>query len=326
MDKFVNSIFLSNEIIIFLFVQLTLFILLFVAFYFSFFIIKNWDFSKTSNKQYKLEKTSYLVILIITFTLIVKIFLFPYFAYTLDNLSNVVPGAMCAAGIVGANKYGQINLFLKIVILFFIGIWLIINSFDIKEKTYPYTKKKYFLYIFIFILSIFELILDFLFLSNIPTKEPVLCCSVIFGVNSIGSKIPFDLSINTLLILFYMIYLLIIFLNLQKKAFLNLLTNFLFLYIAYYATTYFFSTYIYELPTHQCPFCMLQKEYFFVGYFIWGTLFLGTFFGVASFVLKLILKKDFDFIYRYSIIFNTLFVFLNSFYVIRYFIVNGVFL
>ncbi|EFU69807.1 conserved hypothetical protein [Aliarcobacter butzleri JV22] len=76
MDKFVNSIFLSNEIIIFLFVQLTLFILLFVAFYFSFFIIKNWDFSKTSNKQYKLEKTSYLVILIITFTLIVKIFYF----------------------------------------------------------------------------------------------------------------------------------------------------------------------------------------------------------------------------------------------------------
>ena len=98
----------------------------------------NWKtliFSKTSNKQYKLEKTSYLVILIITFTLIVKIFLFPYFAYSLDNLSNIVPGAMCAAGIVGANKYGQINLFLKIVILFFIGIWLIINSFDIKEKT-----------------------------------------------------------------------------------------------------------------------------------------------------------------------------------------------
>ena len=42
--------------------------------------------------------------------------------------------------------------------------------------------------------------------------------------------------------------------------------------------------------------------------------------------LVLELKKDFDFIYKYSIIFNTLFVFLNSFYVIRYFIVNGVFL
>ncbi|MFW0694746.1 hypothetical protein ACN091_10900, partial [Aliarcobacter butzleri] len=75
------------------------------------------------------------------------------------------------------------------------------------------------LYIFFFMLTIYELILDVLFLSNIPTKELVLCCTVIFGVNSIGSKIPFDLPINTLLILFYMIYSLIIFLNLQKKAF-----------------------------------------------------------------------------------------------------------
>ncbi len=321
-----SSILLSNEIIIFLFVQIILFILLSIAFYFSLSIIKNWDFNKTTNKQYKLEKTSYLVILIISFTLIVKIVLFPYFAYSLDNLSNIVPGAMCAAGIVGANEFGQINLALKILILFFIGVWLIINSLDLKEKTYPFTKKKYFLYIFIFILSIVELFLDFSFLENISTKEPVMCCSVIFGVNNTGSKIPFDLSISNLLIVFYLLYILTTILSLQKSSFLNLIINFMFLYIGYYAVTYFFSTYIYQLPTHQCPFCMLQKEYYFVGYFIWGTLFLGTFFGISSFILKTFINKDLAYTYKYSLIFNTLFVFLCSFYVIRYYLVNGVFL
>ena len=200
-----SSILLSNEIIIFLFVQIILFILLSIAFYFSLSIIKNWDFNKTTNKQYKLEKTSYLVILIISFTLIVKIVLFPYFAFILYNLSNIVPGAKCAAGIVGANEFGQINLTLKILILFFIGVWLIINSLDLKEKTYPFTKKKYFLYIFIYILSIVELFLDFSFLENSSTKEPVMCCTVIFGVNNTGSKIPFDLSISNLLIVFYLL-------------------------------------------------------------------------------------------------------------------------
>lgn len=321
-----SSILLSNEIIIFLFVQIILFILLSIAFYFSLSIIKNWDFNKTTNKQYKLEKTSYLVILIISFTLIVKIVLFPYFAYSLDNLSNIVPGAMCAAGIVGANEFGQINLTLKILILFFIGVWLIINSLDLKEKTYPFTKKKYFLYIFIFILSIVELFLDFSFLENISTKEPVMCCSVIFGVNNTRSKIPFDLSISNLLIVFYLLYILTTILSLQKSSFLNLIINFMFLYIGYYAVTYFFSTYIYQLPTHQCPFCMLQKEYYFVGYFIWGTLFLGTFFGISSFILKTFINKDLAYTYKYSLIFNTLFVFLCSFYVIRYYLVNGVFL
>ena len=321
-----SSILLSNEIIIFLFVQIILFILLSIAFYFSLSIIKNWDFNKTTNKQYKLEKTSYLVILIISFTLIVKIVLFPYFAYSLDNLSNIVPGAMCAAGIVGANEFGQINLALKILILFFIGVWLIINSLDLKEKTYPFTKKKYFLYIFIFILSIVELFLDFSFLENISTKEPVMCCSVIFGVNNTGTKIPFDLSIFNLLIVFYLLYILTTILSLQKSSFINLIINFMFLYIGYYAVTYFFSTYIYQLPTHQCPFCMLQKEYDFIGYFIWGTLFLGTFFGVSSFILKTFINKDLAYTYKYSLIFNTLFVFLCSFYVIRYYLVNGVFL
>lgn len=321
-----SSILLSNEIIIFLFVQIILFILLSIAFYFSLSIIKNWDFNKTTNKQYKLEKTSYLVILIISFTLIVKIVLFPYFAYSLDNLSNIVPGAMCAAGIVGANEFGQINLTLKILILFFIGVWLIINSLDLKEKIYPFTKKKYFLYIFIFILSIVELFLDFSFLDNISTKEPVMCCSVIFGVNNTGTKIPFDLSISNLLIVFYLLYILTTILSLQKSSFLNLIINFMFLYIGYYAVTYFFSTYIYQLPTHQCPFCMLQKEYYFVGYFIWGTLFLGTFFGISSFILKTFINKDLAYTYKYSLIFNTLFVFLCSFYVIRYYLVNGVFL
>ncbi len=321
-----NNILLSNEIIIFLFIQIILFILLSLSFYFSILIIKNWDYDKTTNIQYKLEKTSYLVILIISFTLIVKILLFPYFAYSLDNLSNLVPGAMCAAGIVGANEFGQINLTLKILILFFIGIWLIINSLDLKAKNYPYTKKKYFLYFFIFILSITELILDFLFLKNISTKEPVMCCSVIFGVNNIGTKIPFDLSIPMLLILFYLLYLLIVFINIQKIALLNLITNFIFLYIGYYAVTYFFSTYIYQLPTHQCPFCMLQKEYTFIGYFIWGSLFLGTFFGISSYFLDILITKSLSYTYRYSLIFNSIFVFLCSFYVIRYFLINGVFL
>lgn len=321
-----SSILLSNEIIIFLFVQAILFVLLFIAFLNSIFIIKNWDFEKTTAKQYKLEKKSYLVILIISFSLIIKLLLFPYFIYTLDTLSNIVPGAMCAAGIVGANEYGQINLALKLFMLFFIGIWLIINSFDIKAKTYPYTKQKYLFFTFIFFLVICETILDIFFLANISTKELVQCCSVIFGASSTGEKLPFNLDIPMLLIIFYLIYLVLIFISIQKNAFLNSIFNLLFLYISYYLVTYFFSTYIYELPTHQCPFCMLQKDYFFIGYFVWITLFLGVFFGLANLISKQLVGINLDFSYKYSIIFHSIFVFLCSFYVIRYFILNGVFL
>ena len=321
-----SEILLSNEIIIYLFTQIVLFVLLFIAFYFSVFIIKNWDYNKTTSYQYKLEKKSYLVILIIFFTLIVKIFLMPYFTYSIDNLSHIIPGAMCAAGVIKANNYGEILLGLKLLILFFIGIWLIINSLDLKEKTYPYTKQKFAFYIFIFILIILETTLDILYLSNISTKEPVMCCSVIFGSNAVGNKIPFNLSIFMLVGLFYLTFLLTIFSNIQKQKFINFIINTFFLYISYYAMTYFFSTYIYQLPTHQCPFCTLQKEYFFIGYFIWTSLFLGTFFGIASFVVPIFIKKDLDYSFKYSILFNSIFVCLCTFYLVKYYLINGVFL
>ena len=321
-----NKILLSNEIIVFIFAQTVLMILLIIAAYFSFSIIKNWNYSKTTSSQYKLEKKSYLVILIISFTMIIKIFLMPYFAYSIDELSHIVPGAMCAAGVIGANDYGQILLIFKVIVLFFIGIWLVINSLDLKEKTYPYTKKKFIFFIIIFTLIIIENILDILYLTNIPTAEPVLCCSVIFGANSTGSKIPFNLTIPLLLAIFYLLYFLSVFVNVLKNSLLNLIVNVLFLFIAYYAVTYFFGTYIYELPTHQCPFCMLQHEYNYVGYFIWTTLFLGVYFAVTSHMLKVIVGKELIFTFKYSIIFNSIFVFLCTFYVLRFYLLNGVFL
>jgi hypothetical protein len=41
----------------------------------------------------------------------------------------------------------------------------------------------------------------------------------------------------------------------------------------------FISLYYYELPTHHCPFCILQGEYHYVGYLIYATLLGG---GIAS--------------------------------------------
>lgn len=321
-----NNILLSNEVIVYLFAQTFIFIFSLLAFYFSLIIIKKWDFNSTTSLQYKLEKRSYLVILIISFTMISKIFLLPYFVYALDNLSNIVPGAMCAAGIVTANDYGQNLLFLKIFVIFFVCVWLIINSLDLKAKTYPYTKKKYLFFMIIFALILIEIILDFLYFSNIPTGEPVVCCSTIYGASSAVNHIPFNLDVKFLLVIFYLVFALLILLNIQKSTVLSFIFSILFLYISYYSVTYFFSTYIYELPTHQCPFCMLQKEYNFIGYFLWASLLIGTFLSMSTVVLEKYIKQNINKLFLISNIFLAIFVAICTFYVARYYFVNGVFL
>jgi len=319
-------ILLSNEVIIFLFVEALLLLLQGIAFVSAVGILARWNFEASTALQYRLEKRAYLVVLIILFTLGFKMVLLPYFSYTIDQLSAIVPGAMCGAGVISSNDYGPPLLSLKVLIVFLTGSWLILNAEDIKASSYPYFKAKFWLFIIIFILVVVESIVDVLYLINIPTGAPVSCCSSIYGAVGSGDPLPFGLDIFRLLILFYLIYVLILAASYFRYTYINLAANAFFLYIAYFAVVYFFGTYVYELPTHKCPFCMLQSEYYYVGYFIWGTLFLGTFFGMAGALLKTLMRKEVGFLYSATAIFNTAFVLLCTLYVATYYLKTGVFL
>ncbi len=319
------DILLQNAVLITLFSETLLLILNIIAFAGSIKILKNWDFKATTVQQYKLEKISYLIVLIITVSLIFNILLLPYFAYTIESLSAIVPGAMCAAGVISANDYGNPLLLLKILILFFVGIWLIINHEDLKAKNYPYTKKKFWFFIVIFIMIVASYVLEIAYFTHISLQKPVSCCSVIYGLSG-NNSIPFGLSTAMIVAIFYLLVLLNLLFIWQKKAYALALSSMVFLFVAYYGVIHFFGTYIYQLPTHICPFCMLQGEYYYIGYLLWGVLFLTTFFGIANAVLKRIIKKEIEAFYRYAFITLALFVMITAGYVLVYLLRNGVWL
>jgi len=43
----------------------------------------------------------------------------------------------------------------------------------------------------------------------------------------------------------------------------------------------FICLYFYELPSHHCPFCILQKEYGYIGYALYATLLGGAISGLG---------------------------------------------
>jgi hypothetical protein len=43
----------------------------------------------------------------------------------------------------------------------------------------------------------------------------------------------------------------------------------------------FIAPYVYELPTHHCPFCLLQSEYGYVGYPLYVALLVGAVSGMG---------------------------------------------
>jgi hypothetical protein len=319
-----SEVLLHYEVIVYLLSETILYLLLLLAFLLTPTLIRDWDFDSFTKSQFRLENRSYLIMTIVLFIMLLKVFLLPYFVYTIDSLSGVVAGAMCGAGVIKANGYGNPLLMLKIIILTLGGLWITLNHFDLKSKSYPYIKLKLWLFIVIFTLLSLEFGLDILYFSHIDTTNPVTCCSVIFNQSS--NTLPLGLDTPKLLMLFYLLFILVVLMSVMEIYIGVIISTILFLYISYYSVVYIFGTYIYELPTHKCPFCMLQSEYYFVGYLVWGLLLFGVFMSLNYAISRWFFGERSNYIKRLSIVALSLFVLLCSLFIILYYIKNGVFL
>lgn len=304
-----------------LFLEFALLLLLSFTLLQTLYILRFYRVSSVSELQYRVEKKSYLITTVISVALIVKIALVAFFTYSLNELSLIVPGAMCGAGVLSSNEYGEIALSLKLLVLLLSSLWIMLHRADLYTTDSKYFKKKMWFFVAIYILVLVEFIVSIAFYSSIETLNPVMCCSAIYTESSGQNPIPFNMPKLELISLFYTLYIAVLVSAYRENKKLLLLFSVLFLYIAYYAAVYFFSAYIYEIPTHKCPFCMLQKEYYYVGYLIYSTLFLALFYTLSWILFEAkssMLKK--------AIIYYTIFTATLSLYFVLYLLSNRVLL
>ena len=297
-----------------------------VAFVLALKISLRWNINSTTQSQYILEKQSFLSATIIKYIFAIKLPLFLFFIFTLDKISNLLTGAMCAVGVVDATDYGTYLLILKLLNLYLFGLWLTIHYLDMKNPTLPYTKIKFEFFTIAYWFLVAEILLEFMMFFGIDIDKMVSCCGTLYSASS-NSAIGDVLRIDTTLLLgvFYGIFALLVISYKFRVKYLFAILNIIFIIISLITLISFFGTYIYELPTHHCPFCFMQKDYYFVGYFIYTFLFIGTFYGIRSGVMQ-ILGESTKHSLGVSLIFDTLFVLLVSAYPVVYFIRNGVWL
>ncbi|MEA2017053.1 MAG: hypothetical protein U9N59_01285 [Campylobacterota bacterium] len=317
---------LSPEVLAMLILNIIFLLFGTIAFILSIKIYLNWDINSTKKLQYKLEKQSFLTATIIKYIFIIKLPLFLFFIFTLDKVSNVLTGAMCAAGVVDATQFGTYLFILKILNIYLFGFWLILHYLDIKHESLPYTKLKFGFFIVAFFVFAAEIVLEGVMFNAIDVDKMVSCCGTLYS-SSATSYISTIFLIDTdiLLSLFYGNFLFIVLFYFLKQKQLFALTNFIFIIISIISLISFFGTYIYELPTHHCPFCFLQKDYYYVGYLIYTLLFVGTFNGLTTGFINDNNSRG-SRSYNISLIFNFLYVLLVSAYPVIYYFTNGVWL
>jgi hypothetical protein len=265
---------------------LTGFILL-CALLFAVRILARWDITSGSECQLLLERRTYLISTILNYAFAFQIFSLFLFIYTADNLHQLFTGAMCAAGSLHVNSYGYPVLVLKIVNLMFAGTWIILNYADVRGHDYPLVRVKYALLLFLVPCVLLETVLQFLYFGNLHADVITSCCGSLFSLERSGIAADIaGLPFRPTMLAFYSVVSATILCGLYyclrgRGGYLYSLLSTLTFAVAITSLVSFICLYFYDLPSHHCPFCIMQKEYRYVGYLLYGTILGGGVSGIG---------------------------------------------
>lgn len=206
------------------------------------------------------------------------------------DLGKQIPGAMCALGTFNANKYGFSLILIRLTTIFVIVSWLVLYSLDMNNPITPFRNIRRYLIIFTFFWILTDTIIQTLFFNSLNVKIITSCCAVVFDPTGtfednfagIFAKFPscnlyFKVSVIYLLAGFFSM-------SFKNKVFRILYYLFapLFFLFSLFAITSCVSPYIYALPYHHCPFCILTGKEALIGIPLMVFLYLAAIFGWSA--------------------------------------------
>jgi hypothetical protein len=257
-------------------------------------VLRYWDPASDANRQIKLENEIWLASTLVAYGLAFQIITLILFVLAADTFCQVIIGAMCATGSLLANDFGMPALLVKITGVFFYGYWIVLHKLDISSETYPLVRTKYIYLLLILPLLLTDITLQTLYIANLSPDIITSCCAVVFGsAEDQGANLLQGFSQNTLLSLYYGTIACLVLLGiLLVKHWLAPLAGLFsagwlwFFGLAMVTITIVFSSYIYAMPYHNCPFCVMKPEYHYIGFIIYGILIPAAFFGMTTILVE----------------------------------------
>jgi len=308
-------------------------------------VLRHWDPASDDALQISLESETWLASTLIEYGLALQILTLLLFILAADQFSHVIAGAMCATGSLLADPYGMPTLFIKLAGVFLYGFWLLLHQLDIRVETYPLVRLKFIYLLFLLPVLFTDVILQTLYIAGLKPDIITSCCSVVFAEAGPDSGNLIGIPPRELLLTAYYLTILglgvigVVLLRRGVAGRRRILLTWLntigwagFFFLALVVITGILSCYIYALPNHRCPFCLLKPEYHYIGLGIYGALLGGAFFGVSTGVAALIgLQPDLRnqaaryqrTAVKFSLVFLVIFTILTSFHYLRYLLSGG---
>lgn len=264
------------------------FMLLYAAYY-GVQILKHWNIDSGDELQLVLERKTYLISTVLSYVFGLQLLSLFLFIFTADALGPLFVGAMCAAGTLNVNGFGYPTLELKILNFILAGLWLVLNHADNQGYDYPLIKTKYWLLAVVAPFIVIETVLESFYFLGMRANVITSCCGSLFSsdnVEGLGSEIA-ALPAKPVLWTFYLTMLATLscgaFTYLKRRGgYVYAGLSLLMFAVSLLAIISAISLYIYELPTHHCPFCIIMEDYQYIGYLLYLLLFGGVVTGMGS--------------------------------------------
>ncbi|GAB4337751.1 MAG: hypothetical protein Kow0089_09200 [Desulfobulbaceae bacterium] len=303
-------------------------------------VLLYWDPASDSNRQIRLENEIWLTSTLVEYALAVQVVSLAVFVLAADHFSGSIVGAMCATGSLLADRFGMPALLVKIGGVFFYGFWIVLHKLDIRSERYPLVRVKYIYLLLLLPLLLADLVLATLYIGGLKPDIITSCCAVVFGEDAGGgTNLLSGFSHTMTLSLYYGTALGLLCAGPVMKRLWRPWGSALFsgawlwfFLLSLVAVTTEFSSYIYAMPYHKCPFCILKPEYGYIGFAIYLTLFAGSFLGMSVIVVEPVrriagLAGEVDRYRKTAILFSLVLLILHvafsSYHFIRYTFLGG---
>lgn len=250
-------------------------------------VLRGWDPASGSAGQLSRERLTHLVTTLTTVALGFHLVSAALFLAVAEDIHPLLPGAMCATGSLNANPVGWWVLAVKGAGAALAALWLVLDRLGVEAGTFPLLRLRYASLFLLAPLVAFDGLLQARYFLGLDPAVITSCCGSLFAAE--GSGVAAGLAGlppgPTMRVFFAHAALLLAALAVAlrtpaaaARAVLAALAV-AFLPVALASVVSFVSVYVYELPTHHCPFDMLQPAYRFVGYPLYLGLFAGVFFA-----------------------------------------------
>ncbi len=259
-------------------------------------ILIYWDPDSDSERQIDLEGRTWLAAALVESGLAVQLVSLFLLVLAATDFSEMIAGAMCATGSLLANEYGAKSLYIKIAGLFLYGFWIVVHRLDLCSEYSPLIRFKFIYLLILLPYLFFDSYFLFAYLYNLEPDIITSCCGVIFSDKAIQTNfLMINVSSEAVAGLFYLAAVVVAVMSwiftgrVAGASSLPVVGHLLygmlvvvFFLISLVTLTICFSSYIYAMPYHNCPFDILHGEYGYIGFPIYFTLFSASFLGITS--------------------------------------------